>query len=346
MMQGLKRSFLSALDSTGFNSLLPRISRDRLLVLCYHGVVSGSRADAREGYENTVSIDEFARHLEWLGRHYRFVDLAAALECLERRDSGRPPVLITFDDGYRNNLSLAAPILRRIGAPAVFFLSTAYVGTSRLLWPLEMEVRLEQSPGVEIFTPTLPQTPIRIPGDRELRASLARRLRLELKALPNQERLGYLEHLKTLTNLDPSKVDRELHDFMSWDEARELAALGFDIASHTCEHPILSRLSEDELRFELLESKARIEAELGRPVTALAYPNGGISDYSPAVIAMAKACGYSAAFAVDGTFQKTIAAQGAMSRYALSRIIVEGHLPETHFHFLASGARNLLRKFV
>ncbi|WP_031494842.1 polysaccharide deacetylase family protein [Bryobacter aggregatus] len=335
MKAALKRGLIGGLEAFGIHSLLPRLGEPRLLIPCYHGVVSEARPTAREGYEITVSCDEFAQHLEWLGRHYRFVDLAGALYWIENPSGGKPPVLISFDDGYRNNLTLAAPILRRYGAPAIFFLSTHYIGGNRLLWPLEMDVRLEQSPGLAI---PVGEQQRRIPAEPRSRAALAFELRQIYKKLPNAERLAALERFRAATHFDPSQIDHELHDFLSWDEARQLAALGFEIGSHTCEHPILSRLDEDELRQELQNSKDKLEAELGRPVTSLAYPNGGAADYSPQVVEMAKSCGYRTAFAVDEAFQKPKTARP----YALSRIIVQGHWPQSQFHFLASGARNLL----
>ncbi len=342
MSRSMKQALVRALDLTGLPSLLPRLAGNRMWIPCYHGVVSESKASGREGYENTVSIAEFAQHLEWLGRHYRFVDLAGALEWLERPSPGRPPVLISFDDGYRNNLSLAAPVLLRFGAPGIFFLSTGYIGGNRLLWPLELDARLEQSPGVEIGRPAQPQARTKIPAGRAERAALAWQLRLELKGMPNTGRLDYLQSLAAITNLDLARVDHELYDFMSWDEARQLAGLGFDIGSHTCEHPILSRLDDAELRTEIWDSKMKIEAELGRPVTTIAYPNGGAADYSPRVVEITKACGYSSGFAVDEAFQRPWSVAGAGSRYGLSRMIVQGHLPAAQFRFLASGARNLL----
>ncbi len=314
----------------------------RMWVPCYHGVVSSDRPRAREGYEMTVSAREFKHQLEWLGRHRRFVDLPGALRWLERPDGGKPPVLVSFDDGYRNNLTLAAPILRKMGVPAIFFLSTGYVGTHRLLWPLELDARLEQSAGMRIEYPGGNAGGEAIPQNAAARAQMAARLRGMLKSARNQERLDYLEAFREATTLDQDRVDHELHDFLSWDEARELAGMGFDIGSHTHEHPILSRLEEAELVLELSQSKQILERQLSRAITTIAYPNGGKLDYSATVIAKVKECGYSAAFAVDERWQKPLGSKDAEQRFALSRTIVPGHLAEARFSFVASGAKNLL----
>jgi peptidoglycan/xylan/chitin deacetylase (PgdA/CDA1 family) len=85
--------------------------------------------------------------------------------------------------------------------------------------------------------------------------------------------------------------EHELHS-LTWEELRGLDAAGWEIGSHTCSHPHLQQLPDTELARELEESKARIEAELGKPCTSLAYPYG---DWDERVRAAAEAAGYRAA---------------------------------------------------
>jgi peptidoglycan/xylan/chitin deacetylase (PgdA/CDA1 family) len=83
----------------------------------------------------------------------------------------------------------------------------------------------------------------------------------------------------------------------AWDRLRELAERGVEIASHTCSHPHLPRLGDDELDRELQESRARLEDEVRRPCRFLAYPFG---DEDGRVRAAARRAGYEAAFALPG----------------------------------------------
>lgn len=85
---------------------------------------------------------------------------------------------------------------------------------------------------------------------------------------------------------------------MTWDELRECAERGVEIGGHTKSHARLTELGDAELRTELVESRERIEAELGRPCVFLAYPYGA---WDARVAATARAAGYEAAFALlDG----------------------------------------------
>jgi peptidoglycan/xylan/chitin deacetylase (PgdA/CDA1 family) len=81
---------------------------------------------------------------------------------------------------------------------------------------------------------------------------------------------------------------------MTWDELRAIAEEGVEVGSHTCSHAHLARLGDAELRRELVESRERIEAQLGRQCRLLAYPFG---EHDARVRAATKAAGYTAAFA-------------------------------------------------
>jgi len=80
---------------------------------------------------------------------------------------------------------------------------------------------------------------------------------------------------------------------MTWDELRELVALGIEVGSHTVSHPRLTELSDADLRVELQESKQKLEDELQRRCAFLVYPFG---DQDTRVRAAARVAGYSAAF--------------------------------------------------
>jgi peptidoglycan/xylan/chitin deacetylase (PgdA/CDA1 family) len=341
LRSSIKGALFRALEIGGADKLCAGYRRDSLLVVCYHGVVSHPRpVQSGEYHYDTVPAVQFRRQLEVLSKWYRFVSLNEATEWLVKGSSGGiPPVLVTFDDGYRNNLSVAAPILRQLGVPAVFFLTTNYVGTPRILWPAEIGLRVEHSAGRRVPIPGQQDFRI-VPSTKAEQSALGYRIRRLCKYLPNRARVGYLEKFRSATHLNPDAVDQEINSFMSWDEARQLASLGFDIGSHTMEHPILSRLDPDELCGELLGSKSKLEAELGMTVRTLAYPNGGAEDLSPAVMAEAERAGYSNAFAVGDTFHNR-----HRSPMAIRRMIIPGEAPASFFYFIASGCRDVfLRK--
>jgi peptidoglycan/xylan/chitin deacetylase (PgdA/CDA1 family) len=307
-------------------------SRDAL-VLVYHGIVSKKKGEPFR-YHHTA--DEFEAHLDWLGAHCAPVGLADFMRW-RRGDwqPTKPPVLITFDDGYRNNATLAAPLMLRKGFPAVFFLATGYIGGGRVLWPDEVFARVLAWTGASLDDPagetrTVPERPA-------AREALGFAMVEACKNCSDTRRREFLTYLASETpHCDPLR-DPDVQEFMSWNEVRGLAAAGFDLGSHTVSHPILSNVSPEPLRAELRESRAAIEAQTGRQCTALAYPNGRARDVTDAVLMAAADAGYDLAVTVSNRWsgRTTDALQ-------VDRISTPGHSNRATFALHASGSRRWL----
>jgi peptidoglycan/xylan/chitin deacetylase (PgdA/CDA1 family) len=281
-------------------------------------------------------VAEFRSHLDFLSRHFHPVSMAdVAAHHNGERKLPEGSALITFDDGYRNNLTHAAPLLRAAGIPCVFFVSTGYVGTKKVLWTDEVVGRI-----VAWTRPTLPlpgeKTEQELPHDPAARRQLAIHLKERCKGLDWHIVQSWLKKLRSLSSEVPA--NSELHDFMTWDEVRVLRAQGFEIGSHTVSHPILTRIPPGELDRELTESKQTIEREVATPCKAIAYPNGGSADVSETVFSAGRRAGYRLGFTVSERHSPP--GEDAMS---ISRICIQGHLPVSSFSHRVDGVERLLR---
>jgi peptidoglycan/xylan/chitin deacetylase (PgdA/CDA1 family) len=317
----------------GVNWLARKLARRKVLVLCYHGVVAAPQKD-RFRYATTVGAAEFEEHMDALRQFFHPISLSDLLHWYEGSQAlPDNPVLVTFDDGYRNNLSLAASVLRRRQIPCVFHVTAAYIGTRRVLWPDEVITRVMDWPHATIPTPDDAAAPL--PLDKTARRGLAQRWKEQCKHIRWEKLEAYLERLRQV----PADLeeDEERYGFLGWDEVRDLQRQGFEIGSHTMEHPILTQTSPDRLAWELKESKRRIEAETGAPCLAIAYPNGGAEDFSEAVVAAAQKAGYRLGFTIVEEFNRA-----PVNALAVNRLCVMGHLPASEFHLRVSGAAGLL----
>ncbi|MGL6194523.1 MAG: polysaccharide deacetylase family protein [Thermoguttaceae bacterium] len=266
------RSALSVSKSVGyFNRKKEKLAK-RLVVLCYHSIVSeNSPLNQRTNIAVTTTI--FEQQLALLKKEWFPISLADLKEALlNGKTLPNHSVLITFDDGFRNNLTLAAPLLKKYEIPAVVFLTTGLIGTDQLLWTQEVAERQRRSHAQIIPTS-------------------------ELKRLPNSERLAYLENLRQNSTLEISEDwQRELYTFLNWDEVRQIRNFGVDIGAHTVSHPILTSLSQEELHQELIKSKQKIESEIDAECFTIAYPNGGQDDINDTVLNECKNCGFQLGF--------------------------------------------------
>src|SRR3954454_13977229 len=147
------RAALLAADYAGINGALRTYSRNCLAVACYHGVVPDEHPHEYD-YRNTVSVRAFARQMELLTRWHKPVSAADIRDHIEKGTSlPARPVLVTFDDGYRNNLVHAAPVLERYGVPALISVTTGYVASKRLLWCEELRLRVLHWPKPKLPMP-------------------------------------------------------------------------------------------------------------------------------------------------------------------------------------------------
>lgn len=173
----------------------------------------------------TVSPEEFEKQLRFLRDTGRVTIDTSDLAAFLRGERALPEraVMLTFDDGWREQHDVVLPLLQRYSMVGVFFVHTG--------------------------------------------------------AIASDERVD-----------DPARV------YMTWGEVCDLQRAGMDVQSHTVTHPSLPRLEPADLDRELVDSRRMLESRLGRPVEALAYPNG---DFSPRVIEAARRAGYGLAFTTE-----------------------------------------------
>jgi peptidoglycan/xylan/chitin deacetylase (PgdA/CDA1 family) len=222
-----------------------------------------------------------AGQLDYLGRFFEFVSAAELLSRAshETAGAGRLPATLTFDDGKRSNLTEVAVLLKARGIPATFFVTTEPARSGGLHWfDLANRIRraLEERRARGEANAEL-EAPLRALASRVgAPESEVRSLRV-LKRTDAAERSALLEALAGALALDavPRNDDERS---VSPSEAAELARMGFDVGSHSCTHPIMTRESPERARREIVESCRQLSEWLGTPVRDFAYPNGNASD--------------------------------------------------------------------
>ena len=259
------------------------MSGNRLLVLAWHNVESTHFFPSAPG----AGSRGLEAQLRLIRRIARPVRLDRALRDLSaERPLPRRAVAITFDDGYRDNLDVAAPLLSRLGLPATFFLVPGLMSREVKAWWEEVAWAFESSALSSLEWEGRTWT-----WDSSATRSRCCNLIVEtLKRRSRRDRDAAVEEI--VSTLDPQ--GRQPSDlFFDWDGARSLARLGFGIGSHTVTHPILSEETPEVQRSELSDSRRSLQAEIGVTVDLLAYPNGTELDYNEDSMAAARASGYS-----------------------------------------------------
>jgi peptidoglycan/xylan/chitin deacetylase (PgdA/CDA1 family) len=240
-----------------------------VVCLNYHRIGDGSQSPFdRELW--SASAEAFDEQVRFLTAHFDVVT-PDDLPDLAPTPRGRF-VLITFDDGYRDNYELAFPILRAHGVAASFFVATGYVDRPRLSWWDDIARMVRESPraGLEAGTWLPGPIPFDDPGRDEAVAALL----CVCKALPSDAIGAYLDYLADATGTT-RRGDRPADGlWMTWDMLREMRAAGMVIGGHTVNHPVLARLPPEAQCEEISGCAQRLADELGEPMRYFSYPVG------------------------------------------------------------------------
>lgn len=269
-----------------YSTLAPAGARARLSTLIFHRVLA--RTDPL--LPDEPSAAEFEQRMRWVRRHFNVIPLADAVEGLRSGTLPARPLSITFDDGYADNEQIAAPILRKLGLPATFFVATGYLDGGRMFNDsIIAAVRDCRSERLDLTELGLGTHAIESLDQRRRAISV---LLPQVKNLDPERRAVVAERTCELADVTPPD---DL--MMTSSQVAALARDGFGIGAHTVNHPILARMDQVAARDEIEHGRARLQEIADRPVGLFAYPNGRPDeDYTIHTAELVRQLGFAAAF--------------------------------------------------
>jgi len=255
----------------------------RLMILTYHRAMGGN----------------LRQHLLYLRRHYRILHVEAALEELyagrksgQRSSDTRTPLILTFDDGYRDNYTHGFALARELMVPLTIYLVPGYIESGENFWWVESEriVKRAQVREVEVEGRTYHL------DNAEERTALSVLLDVRSRhAHSIAERESFLAEVREKLAVPATVLEEETPAMpLTWEQVREMDASGWiSFGAHTLNHPILAAISDPmELRQQIAECRTGLEQHLGRPVRSFAYPIGQMQHISDEVLCTVREAGY------------------------------------------------------
>lgn len=265
-----------------------RLMKSQVAILMYHRI-----SPKRERpYLNVISVKSFRRQIEYIFRNYEILSLDELVEyILSEKPLPKKAVVITFDDGYKDNYLYAYPILQKYHIPATIFLVTGHIGTDKLFWWDKIGYILYHTSVNQLDLEGLGSYSLESEPDKARAKSI---ITEELKKLPDKRKNSLVEKLLDVCQMEiPRNLGRRL--ILSWEEVREMSDEKLTFGAHSVNHPVLTKMPIDQAKNEIVRSKKAIEERLGKEVRAFCYPDG---KFNPEIVELVKKSGFNSAVSI------------------------------------------------
>jgi peptidoglycan/xylan/chitin deacetylase (PgdA/CDA1 family) len=260
----------------------------QVLILYYHRVLP--KIKWGDPLFLQVSLENFKQHIQFLACAYPIISLQDFAHQIRTGAIQRKrQIVITFDDGYRDNYLYAYPILKQWNVPVTIFPSTYYVETQSLFfWErLQYLIQRVDKNRVEWKIPKSNLSFAFLATPEQRHAALIH-IHQELKKFQPQKIFEILNQMdKDNQYVHPGNIAEE--DLpLTWEQIREMTKTTISVGAHTYTHPVLSTLSPAEAEQEILRSKQMLEEQLQQEVRLFAYPYGEENDFNEETVAILK----------------------------------------------------------
>jgi peptidoglycan/xylan/chitin deacetylase (PgdA/CDA1 family) len=259
-------------------------------------VVFHNIAAAPSPFTGGISVDidprSFESALRFLVAHYSPVCLEDVLS--DSKGRGLPPraLLVTFDDAYASVVEFAAPLCRRYGVPAVFFVNAAFVD-NRKLSPDNLICYVANVFGMEMINAAARALPS---SEKRKLHSLTEVFGVFLSAISLADRDIFLDAIRQLAAIDDAQMARDANLYTTGAQLRSLKDFDFEIGNHTYTHTYCRLLAQQDFAFEVDKNKEELEALSGTKVRSFSQPYGSSKDVTPELIQHLKQSGHEAVF--------------------------------------------------
>lgn len=283
-------------------------------------IVFHSIADRKVFSDNCLHPLFFEKVIKYLSQRYEIVHLSKLIRYLQTGKAIPSNwIVLTFDDGYKDNLNTALPILRQYNAMATFYITLDVLKRKKVFFYDSIQLILDNTP--------LKQIDIRIDGirysftlsDYEQKIDAALRIVLAIRNKIQDEQEKIVLKLSKICSKEDFNPQELSSYYLEENDVIELHKYGMEIGSHSLSHPDLTILKLKELQKELFESKKQLENIIGENITAFSYPYGKQNTYNEFIKTNIKMAGYSSAVSTRfGVVTKDT------NQYELPRIGVRG----------------------
>ena len=293
MIKTIRKSLSWLFYYSGINHLFYKIGNRKTFFLVYHRVLDINSNFSFNRSLVSSSVGSFKRQMQYLSERYNVISLEKFCEYHKKKIS--PPknsVIITLDDGYRDNYKHVYPILKKHKLPATIFIATDAIEENVLLWWDKVAYIINKSKINYFEIKELGKYSLR---NKYEKLKALRIISLKLKNMEEIKKNYLIEELICILKVKIPDIKKNKRLFLRWNEIKEMSTDGILFGSHTASHTILTNISIAETHKEIRNSKYILEKNISKKIKYFSYPNGYYSDFDNEIKKIIKKNGFECA---------------------------------------------------
>ena len=192
----------------------------------------------------------------------------------------RNSVIISFDDGFENNFKVAAPILKKLNLPCIFYISTGMIGKKNMFWVDKIEDIINRTRNKYVDINLEKNIKFSLKSKLE-KIKAVEKIKKYCKSISAIKKDKLINNLSNMLKIKPNNKYSKNYRIMNWEQVKKLASNNlFEIGGHSFNHDILTRLPVSKMKKNIKQSIIFLEKKLNKKIKHYSYPEGQSSDYN------------------------------------------------------------------
>ena len=258
-----------------------------LTILLYHGVTDKKEKGILNYSNKHIHVSKFENQMQYIKNNCNILNIDEVIYLSNKKKKWPDKsVLVTFDDGFKNNFTLAYPILNNLKIPAVFYVCAGMIGSKKMFWVDEIEDCINFSKKKKFFLNLNKKIKIQINNKKNKIFYLEKIKKFCKKTTTNKKNL-ILKNLRKKTKIVPSNKHSKNYEIMNWREIKKIDKNPlFTIGGHTLFHDIMSSRSLSDVNYDIKKTINILKKKLNHKIEHFSYPEGQKIHFNNKIISL------------------------------------------------------------
>ena len=246
-----------------------------MIFLCYHGVTSTKSVNVENYSKKHIDKKKFIKQMKLLKRNYKMISIEDIYYHIKNKiPFSKKDVAISFDDGFKNNFTIAAPILNKLKIPAIFYLCPRSINKNEMFWVDQIETCIDKCKKSKIKITSLSLRNFYLDSIKK-KISLIKKIKKTCKNLNIKKKNDLIKILKKTTSVKPNIKSSKNYELANWKIIKKTSKNNlFTLGGHSLDHDILTKMNMKELDHNIIKTIEIIKNKTGVNVKHFSYPEG------------------------------------------------------------------------